>query len=789
MTQRLFTNRFNGDPIVGTAVITPDDPSLPIEAQGGPFAGGVSPPLFTVATTDQSGGVPQGREWPYHRAEFAPFAPTYFYGPSVVRITYVPRVSGEVTLKDILSGEDLFVEYNNENGYYYDFDSGSFVGTDNILKSLDGFPAYGFNRAWQNRQDLDASLVVDNVYPTDAADVSPRDQNKWVIMPKWECPILDFPTADNDYNFSASVNVGEHDPKVRGMWHQYGVMPSSSAEGVFMFISDVSLDSTELRLLGNPTGSGAQRVNEDTGTFLSGTAKVQVVKKVPKFVLDSNREIDSLARLVGFKDDDIQAPGTFQPEKARRLGQLAENGEKTISEAVLAMPFYLEPTSQEMKVVTLKGNMDALGPKVKEFRKNFTKYSLPPSLKKQLTSLLPPNFPKVSTFINPFGGDEYDRILPTEEDVNIPVVYLLEHTVALSRQDLADMWQGIMPDIGATMKTSVSAIDHYMPGDRASGVGNKTIFPELILKELELGIPRNGHPRVDLIDIAPVGSRDGFIPEIKWMVFKVKERGVDTFFRFMSEELNGGPGSFSFDNIFGVIADDLPEEQKDFLRRKKTEYTKGLYVSDDLGVAGNTYNWPYDYCSLVELGKISLNVGFRPELDREVEDISEEQETNARSRGERNKKILENQQMEQVRINAPTVTPPVGGGELPPRTFETPPPGAEIIPQDAQGPIPPGMEGFTPPEGMQPPQMGQQDPNAGERPMSPEQFDMNKVQQDDIPPQFRNMTPAEMERRRTEEMSKAREQQQNFTPSSMPPRGGGGGGTGGGTGGGGGGGY
>ena len=55
----------------------------------------------------------------------------------------------------------------------------------------------------------------------------------------------------------------------------------------------------------------------------------------------------------------------------------------------------------------------------------------------------------------------------------------MEHTVALSRQDLADIWQGIMPDIAATMKTSVSAIDHYMPGDRVSGVGNKTVFPEL----------------------------------------------------------------------------------------------------------------------------------------------------------------------------------------------------------------------------------------------------------------------------------------------------------------------
>ena len=764
ITQQLRTDRFNGNEIVGTAV-EPANPSEGVTTPG-PFAGGLLAPLFTVATTEQTGGLPQGQEWPYHRAEFAPYTPTYFYGPSVVRITYVPRQSGEVTLREILSGEELFVEYNNENGYYYDFDSGSFVGTNNQVHSLDGVPAYGFNRAWQNRQDLDASIVVDNVYPTDAADVSPRDQNKWVIMPKWECPILDFPTANNDYAFSSSVNVGEHDPKVRGMWHQYGTMPSSSAEGVFMFISDVSVDSTELRLLGNPTGSAAQRSDETTGTFLSGTAKVELVRKVPKFVIDSGREVDSLARLVGFKEEEIQSPGTFQPEKAKRLGQLAESGEKTISEAVLAMPFYLDPESQEMKVVTLKGNMDSLGPKVKEFRKNFTKYSFPPPLKKQLTSLLPPNYPKVSKFINPFGGDEYDSILPTEEDVNIPVVYLLEHTVALSRQDLADIWQGIMPDIGASMKTSVSAIDHYMPGERVSGVGNKTIFPELLLKELELGLPRNGHPRVDLLDIAPVGTKDGFIPDIKWMVFKVKERGVDTFSRFISEELNGGPGSFSYDNVFGVIADNLPEEQKDFLRRKKTEYTKGLYVSDELGVAGNTYNWPYDYCSLVELGKLSVNVGFRAELDREVEDISEEQETNARSRGQRNRKILENQQADQARINRTPPPIPVGSGDPVPPPANLPGMGQPVPELDQ--PFSPGDElpvGL--PEGMVPPQ--QQDPFANERPISPEQFDPGKISPENIPAEFRNMTPADMERRRAEEMSKAREPRRPENMGSFTP--------------------
>ena len=151
--------------------------------------------------------------------------------------------------------------------------------------------------------------------------------------------------------------------------------------------------------------------------------------------------------------------------------------------------------------------------------------------------------------------------------------------------------------------------------------------------------------------------------------------------------------------------------------------------------------------------------------------------------------------MEQVRINAPTVSPPVGVSDAPPppEGFRGLPPGAQnALAQQGEG-TPEGLPPLVIPEGMEPPPEGQQfpqqDPNAGERPMSPEQFDMSKMQQEDIPAQFRNMTPAQMERRRAEEMSKAREpQQQGFAPSSMPgqpPRGGGG--TGGGSGGGGGG--
>ena len=578
------------------------------------------------------GAYPQGKPWPLHRGEFAPFTPTYYYGPSLVRVVYTPSSNKEVTLGEILSSNEISVEYLNSNGYFYDFDSGSFADQQNQQIDTSGIPFYHWNRAWQNRQDIDASIIIDNLFPSEAgAKIKPLDPNKWVIMPKWECPVLDIsgtvqgmavdPTG-NPYNFSSSVDPGDFYMETKGMWHQYGLMPKDN-EGVYLYISEIDDESTEYRLVGNPTGSGG-------GSFSTATGQVKLAKKVPLAVVNSGREIASLATLVGFDEKEIMAPNEWDPSKAKRIGELAEDGEKTISEAILAIPYYYDSETDKVRAMMLKAPQDTLGPKIKEFRQAFTKYSFPPSLRKSLVDLLPPNYPKVPDFINPFGGDDYDSLLSSESSVNTPVIYLMEHSVEFSRQDLADIWQNIMPDIGTAMKTSVTAIDHYMPGENVEKV--ETVFPEILRKEIELGIPRSGHPRPDLLDTSVMGIEDGFQPEIRWMVFKVKERGQTDFTSMMIEEINDGPGSLSFENMFGYVADDLPPEQRRYLMDRKNIYTKGLYHVDEIGRGRNTFNWPYDYCSLIESAKLTTKVGFRPELEREVEDFDEQKVKPLKSR-------------------------------------------------------------------------------------------------------------------------------------------------------------
>tara|TARA_X000001382_G_scaffold112614_1_gene89954 strand:- start:148 stop:903 length:756 start_codon:yes stop_codon:yes gene_type:complete len=230
-----------------------------------------------------------------------------------------------------------------------------------------------------------------------------------------------------------------------------------------------------------------------------------------------------------------------------------------------------------------------------------------------MMSLVPPHYPDVPDVINPFGDDDLDRLLQTEGKATMrsPVVYLMEHKVGVSRQDLADIWQGIMPSLTKNMKFSVSSIDHYMPGDKVTQP--PTQFPEILQKQIELNLPaekRDGHPRWDLLDIPVDGNQDGFIPEIKWFVFKVKRQGIPSYDQMMLREVFGRDYA-QLENIVGEEAAALlPQNFKD-------TYAQGVYQMET-SLNDPTYNWPYDYFSLVELAKLDVETGFRPELEAEL---------------------------------------------------------------------------------------------------------------------------------------------------------------------------
>ena len=572
-----------------------------------------NPYAFGIPTATGSTGwgalttaqTPSGSNWPTHRGEFAPYTPPHYYGPSIVRITFMPTGDKtDYTLEEIINNDrnEVFVSFLNESGSYYDVDSGSFVDRDGNTVTTTHSPDYGWNRAWQNRMDIDASINIGNEFPIDSGGkYKSVDPNKWVIMPKWECPTLDFPNRDSAadiYEFSSSVGPGSYTQQTQGMWHQYGVMPNNN-QGSYLYIKDVSEEEYDYVAIG-------------TAPVTNTEIAYKYVSKVPSFVSDANKVVRSLADLVGFDPDEIIRKG-FDPGKAKRLGELAETDEKSISEAILALPFYIDK-EQKPRLITLQAPADKLGPKIKKFRKQFTKFSLPPSLATKLLGMVPRGYPDIPDLINPFGGDEYDSILTGEVMGRTPVVYLMEHKVNLTRQDLSDIWQGIMPDLSKGFSTSLAAVDHYMPGDNVEE--ETTRFPEVLRQQINLGTQRSGHPRYDLLDIAKFPDKQGLFPDIKWLVFKVKERGIGDYSQMIVEEVEG-EAAFTFDSVRqSLIGAGLSEQQASALLTSRDEFSKNMYIYKHR-LSDPTFNWPYDYCSLLELGKINTKIGFRPELDRE----------------------------------------------------------------------------------------------------------------------------------------------------------------------------
>ena len=148
-------------------------------------------------------------------------------------------------------------------------------------------------------------------------------------------------------------------------------------------------------------------------------------------------------------------------------------------------------------------------------------------------------------------------ILPPRFDfVNNPksvdpfVMYMFEFTHRLSQKDLVNIWQNIMPDIAVSAEKQEVVISH------------KTGLHEFF----------HGSEPFNT-------DNDNFMQEqVEWMVFKVKKRAKTNYYKATSDLTDDSKFKFIIGGDFEFVTPDY------------------------------SYNWPYDYFSLVELGKIDTSV-------------------------------------------------------------------------------------------------------------------------------------------------------------------------------------
>ena len=437
---------------------------------------------------------------------YAPHTPPYFYGTSRARVAFRPdqardMSAGEAskfTLEEVLSNAKVLTTYQNEN---------------ELAKTLredvyrNGFAAGIAQMQLSSSVNLFGQITLKEVeYGTErnpdgtfkarraTTPVVQGTNDAWIIETKFECPSVNMAHMDTA-SLGAAIGHGNEKYFTRGIWKGYGQLPSGS-EGIFLQLKESFpqvLNDTEGGTLANVTGS--------------------------------------LIDICGFKAN------------KERVGEI--RSKKTISEAIIAVPidekgnfFPIDPDMFSKQKSNYETNNKALMAGDFGAESDIGETSITQMIEKMKKFSMPPQM----DFINNPNIDPF-------------VTYIFEFTHALDKQDLADIWQNLMPKISTTAERASSAIEHEI------GV-NYEFFGQYKKGQLP--------------------------PNIRWMVFKVKQKARNNFSNVTQQSEVGKGFTFTaMQELQGVSSN--PEAELTY-----------------------SYNWPYDFFSLVELAQIESEVTFEP---------------------------------------------------------------------------------------------------------------------------------------------------------------------------------
>ncbi|WP_293316391.1 hypothetical protein, partial [Phenylobacterium sp.] len=234
-----------------------------------------------------------------------------------------------------------------------------------------------------------------------------------------------------------------------------------------------------------------------------------------------------------------------------KLGQVAQT--KEVSEAVVAVPFFQVDGTRKffsLPKSDIERAKEAIKtetvPGVVDARQHGTGQSVIDMVRKMQKFVMPPSMDFV----------KYSDIDPF-------AMYIFDFKHVFSKKDLADMWQNLPPTIGRSFEEAEAVISH-----------------PLLAKELLGGgaVINDG-----LFDVSAKGPE--FNTEIQWMIFKAKQKAKTNYFDKVITK-KGTTSDTSGVTLEGVTT---------------------ATIGTDPTI---TYNWPYDFFSLVELVKLDAEVSL-----------------------------------------------------------------------------------------------------------------------------------------------------------------------------------
>jgi hypothetical protein len=525
----------------------------------------------------------------------APYTPPYFYGDAVARISFRPHLarpemgvgeSDKFTLSEIFAGADIQTHYFNKNQnsngvFQYKTEKDPITGED--VYGLENF-ASG-TAAYRNQMQIDSSMNLFNRFakkdvslvpmvdpatgqitfnPTGIVESEGDDNDRWIMETKFECPVLDF----SNHNILTSYSNGDGNERelTTGMWRTFGSVPQNG-EGIVLELRNSAPQLVNAKSVTAAAVGEAPAPNRVTGrTEGRGPARLEFTNPDGTFNIETT---GSLIDVCGF--------ATKPP--SQRIGQVALS--KTISEAIVAIP--MNPDGSHIKISKDSFNMQLFNLKddgvavkasdVEGLTVDIPETSISDMIKKMKKFIIPPQF----DFLNN---------LSVRNDPNMGpfVMYIFDFNHDLSRNDLSLIWQNMMPDISVTAEEETATIQHSVLTGDLDFFG---VDPKFLIEQNAEQIPEN---RI-------------FPKEMRWKVFKVKQRAKNNYESIQTAK-NGQ--NFGFD----LQLDDLA-----------TAYTMAPGFEKDYTYS---YNWPYDFFSLVELAKIETDVRIKPRKLKPTIEESEE---------------------------------------------------------------------------------------------------------------------------------------------------------------------
>lgn len=494
--------------------------------------------------------------------EFAPFYPPYLDNGAepYVDISYTsPGTVGTVTVQDILNKASFTYSNFKETPSNSGGSNTNYTHAMNLAASL----------------DLNSFVAYDDG-PEGSRPRSPGQRARLVIQSKWETPILDFTSVTSSvlnmtdgtvdsvtdspwqsrtwdkYLFQTAQEPGSsmYLTSSRGMWHQFGSVIKESGKGYFLSVEDhpsQSDDNQLARLLGF-TNTSVNKRQTQIGKLASSKKISEAVVAVPFWEYKVDENSPAIIKWFNLADSTV--------ERARSFNE----------EAKLKLDTFLRSNADKNSRTRVKNDYDSF------FNSPSGVFVLPLDLETSQTvdqDILLPAYQlrMMEKFIYPpsFDFEKNDYVSQNR------LMYTFQFNAELSDEDLSRIWQNIMPGSAESGGTP-----------RYSGIKLNTdkygISPDVQYLSHLL--------HTDNFPISADERKDFISKKVRWMLFKVKMKAETDLSNVKKNSLPG----IRFGN-------------------KKIDKTN-IINNVDSQEFPYSFNWPYDYFSIVELVKFDAKVDF-----------------------------------------------------------------------------------------------------------------------------------------------------------------------------------